>query len=50
MHAVVHDNYRRGLLRRFPYGVFYEHFQGTVTVYGVFHTARDPERWRRRLP
>jgi plasmid stabilization system protein ParE len=24
MHAVVHENYRRGLVRRFPYVVFYE--------------------------
>ncbi len=25
MHAVVHENYRRGLVRRFPYAVFYEY-------------------------
>lgn len=49
MHAVAHENYRRGLVRRFPYAVFYEHAQGTVTVYGVFHTSRDPAKWRQRL-
>jgi plasmid stabilization system protein ParE len=49
-HRVVHENYRRGLLRRFPYAVFYEHAAGVVTVYCVFHTSRDPEKWRRRLP
>lgn len=50
MHAVIHENYRRGLVRRFPYAVFYEHGAGTVTVYGVFHASRDPNKWRQRLP
>lgn len=49
MYSVVHENYRRGLVRRFPYAVFYENLQGTVTVYGVFHTSRDPQKWRERL-
>ena len=50
MHAFVHETYRRGLVRRFPYAVFYEYTEGTVTVYGVFQTSRDPDRWRQRLP
>lgn len=50
MHAVVHENYRRALVRRFPYAIFYESVNNTVTVYCVFHTARDPRKWRRRLP
>ena len=49
MHSIVHESYRRGLVRRFPYAVFYEYSEGTVTVYGVFHTSRDPEKWRQRL-
>jgi plasmid stabilization system protein ParE len=50
MCATVHKEYRRALVRRFPYAVFYEHVAGTVTVLGVFHTARHPEAWRQRLP
>ena len=49
MHATVHENYRRGLLRRFPYAIFYECAGSTITVYCVFHTSRDPEKWRHRL-
>lgn len=49
MHAVVHQQYRRGLVRRFPYAVFYEYMAGTVTIYAVFHTSRDPDKWRQRL-
>lgn len=48
--AVVHEDYRRALVRRFPYAVFYEFLHGAVTVYCVFHTARDPAKWRERLP
>jgi len=50
MSAVVHEKYRRGLVRRFPYVVFYEFVENTVTVYCVFHSSRDPEKWRQRLP
>jgi len=49
-HAKVHEEYRRALVRRFPYAVFYEYVDGAVTVYCVFHTSRDPQKWRRRLP
>lgn len=50
MYAVVHESYRRGLIRRFPYALFYEPVGNRVTVYGVFHTSRDPDKWRQRLP
>ncbi len=48
--AKVHEDYRRALVRRFPYVIFYEYTGGTVTVYCVFHTSRDPDKWRERLP
>lgn len=50
MHTVLHEDYRRGLVRRFPYAVFYEYAEGIVTIYAVFHTSRDPRKWRQRLP
>jgi plasmid stabilization system protein ParE len=50
MHAPIHENYRRGLVRRFPYAVFYEYAADTVTVYCVLHTSQDPDKWRQRLP
>jgi hypothetical protein len=47
---LIHQTYRRGLVRRFPYAVFYEFDGKTVSVYCVFHTSRDPNKWRQRLP
>ena len=49
VHRKVHENYRRRLVRRFPYAVFYEYADETVTVYCVMHTSGDPEKWRQRL-
>ncbi len=49
IHPTVHENYRRALVRRFPYAVFFEHVGHKVVIYGVFHTARDPAKWRERL-
>jgi plasmid stabilization system protein ParE len=49
IHPMIHESYRRALVRRFPFGIFYEFEEDTVTVYGVMHTSRDPGKWRRRL-
>jgi len=50
MYRPVHETYRRALVRRFPFAIFYEYAEAAVTVYSVFHTSRDPEKWRQRLP
>lgn len=49
MNALIYENYRRALPRRFPFAVFYEYTEATVTVYCVFHTSRDPKKWLKRL-
>ena len=46
----IHEEYRRALIRRFPYVIFYEYDGKAVTIYGVFHTSRNPGKWRERLP
>ena len=50
IYPVVHEAYRRALIRRFPYAIFFESTETGVTVYAVFHTSRDPQKWRQRLP
>jgi len=50
LHVPVHQNYRRTLVRRFPYCMFYEFEGETATVFYIVHTARDPAKWRARLP
>ena len=48
-YPLVHEEYRRALIRRFPYAIFFEYTETAVTVYAVFHTSRDPEKWCHRL-
>jgi plasmid stabilization system protein ParE len=50
LYTEIHQSYRRALIRRFPYAVFYEHAEGTVIVYAVFHSSRNPAKWLHRLP
>lgn len=47
--SVVYRNFRRGLVRRFPFAVFYEFENGIVTVYSVFHNSRDPLKWKEQI-
>ena len=49
LYAKVHEEYRRALVRRFPYAIFYEYTGGKVFIYSIFHTSRDPKKWRSRL-
>jgi plasmid stabilization system protein ParE len=44
----VHKDVRRGLLQRFPYGVFYLTEKGKIVVIGVMHCKRAPETWQNR--
>lgn len=46
---VVHLDYRRVLLQRFPYGVFYVVEDGLVVIAAVYHLARDPREMRKWL-
>ena len=41
---IVFENFRRALVRRFPYAVFYEHADEIVAVYGVIHSAARSEQ------
>ena len=50
LYAVAFETYRRALVRRFPYAIIYEATPDEITIYGVFHTSRDSDMWRLRLP
>ncbi|HEX6985036.1 MAG TPA: type II toxin-antitoxin system RelE/ParE family toxin [Planctomycetaceae bacterium] len=47
---LLHEGFRRALVRRFPYGILFEASDERVTVYAVLHCSRDDRPWRRRLP
>ncbi len=45
----IKDDFRRAIVKRFPYVVFYEYASDCVTVYAVFHSSQDPKKWMTRL-
>ena len=49
LYPKFHEDYRRALVRRFPYAVFYEFTGGKITIYSIFHTSQNPQKWRLRL-
>lgn len=49
IHQEVHREFRRCLLRRFPYAIYFRIKDDRVIVFGLFHCARDPRRLRREL-
>jgi plasmid stabilization system protein ParE len=46
----VHRTFRRILLHRFPYALFYHAGEDRIVVVGVLHQARDPETIQSREP
>ena len=41
--------FRRILVSRFPFGIFYTVEAGAVIVHGIFHSSRDPDKIRKLL-
>ena len=49
LYPVVHDiNLRQGIIRRFPYSIFYFVEEETIYVIAVFHASRNPQIWKDR--
>lgn len=39
----VYQDFRRRLLRRFPYAIYFEIENDQIIVFGLFHCARNPQ-------
>ena len=48
LYAQIFHDVRRGVVRRFPYSVFYKIESQQVVVLAVFHSNRDPKIWQER--
>jgi hypothetical protein len=45
---IVHEETRRGMLGRFPYGVFFTVTDEQLLVLAIVHLHRHPDTWKRR--
>jgi toxin ParE1/3/4 len=46
---VVLQQVRRVVVRRFPYGIFYQVAEDHIAVIAVYHSRRDPRGWQERV-
>ena len=49
INPLVYKTFRRALTRHFPFAIFYEIQDDDLVIYSVFHCARDPMKWKKRL-
>jgi len=47
-YAEVHRDVREGLVKGFPYCVYYHEQSAQIVILAVFHTSRDPSVWQAR--
>lgn len=48
MFPLVHNDFRKVLIRRFPYQIIYKVDGSIILVLAVFHAKRDPKHWENR--
>ncbi len=44
-----YKNLRIYFIDRFPYGIHYLIEKDKIMVFGVFHTSRNPQNWKKRV-
>jgi len=49
-YAIVFENVRRSVLRRFPYSVIFSASDEEIIIVACIHGRRHPKRWRERIP
>lgn len=47
-HGFADVDIREGPLPRFPYAVYYRVLADRIRILAVYHTSRDPSKWRLR--
>ena len=48
IYRLVHENVRRILIHRFPFGIFFVEEDDRVVIIAVLHARRNPKAWKKR--
>ncbi len=48
-YQITHEQHRRAIMGKFPYGVFYEEQETQIIISAVLHTARNLDDWQNLL-
>ncbi len=49
LYPKIYKDFRRRLLKRFPFAIYYILKSDEIIVYGLFHTARNPKVMKKIL-
>jgi hypothetical protein len=49
LYRKVYKDFRRRLLKRFPYAIYFRIVRKNIVVYGLFHCARSPKILKKAL-
>ena len=45
----VYKDFRRTLLNKFPFGIYYLLESNRVVIFAVYHEKRNPKSWKKRV-
>ena len=45
----VYKDFRRALLNKFPFGIYYLLESNRVVIFAVYHEKRNPKSWKKRV-
>jgi plasmid stabilization system protein ParE len=48
-YPLVYKNYRKKIIRRFPFQIIYTIEENNIEVLAVFHSSRNPDEWKSRI-
>tara|TARA_B100000315_G_scaffold242577_1_gene264929 strand:+ start:755 stop:1060 length:306 start_codon:yes stop_codon:yes gene_type:complete len=49
IYQTIYKDFRRCLLNRFPYAIYFQIDKQNIFVYGLFHCARNPKAIKKNL-
>jgi plasmid stabilization system protein ParE len=49
LYQTIYKDYRRAVVRRFPFSILYEESYEAIIIYAIFDSRQDPEKWRERV-
>lgn len=49
LYQTIYNDYRRAVVRRFPFSIIYEETDTTVTIYAIFDGRQNPDKLQDRV-
>src|SRR5947208_3146551 len=49
LYPIAYQDFRRAVVRQFPFAIFYQTIADEIVVFAVYHSRRDPEKLKTRM-